>query len=286
MKLLFLSSTKKREMTLAEMVCFGARKHGVRTEVSTRRSDLRNLDQFDAVAMVGVKSAKIWREAKRVGTVPIMFDKGYVRDKLPGHSVWNYWRVSIADHHPTAMLMNDAMPSDRFDDLRLDVKPWRDSRGQHVLIAGSSAKYHEFYDLPDPTAWARTVAKRLRKIDPTLPIIYRPKPSWKDAVHVPQTEFSGPKDKLGPILRRARAVVTHGSNISFEAALAGIPSIVLGNGVGAAIGSNDIAAITDPPKPDRKQWFANLAYWQWKQYEMSRGDMWEFIGPRLQGAIK
>jgi hypothetical protein len=159
--------------------------------------------------------------------------------------------------------------------LQLYVRRWRES-GDYIVLAGSSAKYHDFYGLPEPTEWAKRIVGGIRQ-HTDMPIFYRPKPSWKEAVEIDGTTFSGPQDKLGSLLNRAHCIVTHGSNISWEASLYGVPSIVLGNGVGAALGGTSLAQINDPPMPDRDPWFAALSYFQWTEEEIASGRMWKFL---------
>lgn len=287
MKVLFIASTKKREQDLAEAFGKGVTRFIDDFEWTTKRVEtMDRFGDFDAVCMVGVKSAKFFHHCLNIGVVPIMFDKGYTRTKPAGSRVWAYWRISIGAHQPTAYLMQDKMPADRFDGLNLRRTDWN-KRGSKILLAGSSAKYHQFVRAEHPTAWAKAVVKEVRrKID--KPIIYRPKPSWREAQHIPRTEFNQNKSKLLPILQHSHCVITHGSNISFEAALNGVPSIVLGGGIGAAISSRSLDDICNPYRaPDREvtRWLRNLAYWQWTEDEMANGDAWKFLRPRLERFI-
>lgn len=276
MKLLFFASDKPREQALAAAVMEGARAH--RWDVEQRalcaEPDVRGAD---AVAMVGVKSRKLFSAVEAAGAVPVMLDKGYVRSRRPDARVWEYWRVSVGAHHPTrTTLMRRKMPSDRLEALGLEPAPWR-RRGYSVVIAGSSAKYHDFYGLSDPTTYARDLASRLARLT-DLPIIYRPKPSWKDAKRIKGAQFSTGAETIKDVLNGAWALVTHGSNACFEAALLGVPSIVLGDGIAAPISSTDLEAVRDPQLGKRDQWLANLAYHQWTEEEFRSGEAFEHVG--------
>ncbi len=155
------------------------------------------------------------------------------------------------------------------------------------MLAGSSAKYHAFYGLSDPTRYAQKIVKQLAHLT-KREIIYRPKPSWREAVPIRGTRFSPPKsymlENLGHILPTAHCLITHGSNACFDAMVAGVPSIILGDGVALPISSCDLYKIEDLPKPRdhaRLQLLANLAYHQWTESELASGQAWDTIGKWL-----
>lgn len=278
MRARFFASDKSREGALATSFRRGLRRHGEKVDIHPLgpEPDLRGID---VAVMVGVKSRELYTACRAAGVTPIMFDKGYVRDRRPEGRVWEYWRVSIGDHHPTAKLMAEKLPSDRWDALGLHLWPWRD-QGEAILLAGSSAKYHAFYGLEEPTRWASKIIGQIRERT-DRPIIYRPKPSWRDAVPIKGTHFSPQLEKLRNIFPQTWAVVTHGSNISFEAAIAGVPSIVLGNGIGLPISATTLDRIEKPVHGKRKQWLNNVCYWQWTEAEMFDGRMWDFLKMRI-----
>ena len=272
MKIAFHHSDKDREIRLANAFLEGAAARG--HEIEFRRlSPWQQIGDCDLACMVGVKSAELWHRTRASGSRTLMFDKGYVRRPGAGCE-WEYWRVSLDAHHPTqTTLMREAMPSDRFDALDLRVTEWRDNPEGPVLFAGSSAKYHRFYGLPDPTRYAKGIIGKLRR-KTRREIYYRPKPSWRDAVPIPGTVYSGPKDKLGPLVNSAHAVVTHGSNICFETILSGVPCLVLGDAIAAPVSSTELSKIERIRRCDpdtRSQWLANLAYHQWAESEMRTG---------------
>lgn len=274
----FFRSDKSREWHLAHAVLEGARKHG-HIVTATSLGEEYNIGGYDVACFVGVKSRELFRRHHDQGCHVLYFDKGYTRHKRKGAvGGWEYWRVALDAHHPTARLNQD-VPADRWDALGLDPAPWR-LAGDHILFAGSSAKYHEFYGLKDPTGYVRKVAAGIRENSPR-PIWYRPKPSWRDAVPVPDTRYSQLPETIADALEHCWALVTHGSNACFEAMLAGIPSIVLGDAVARPISSTDVAEIENPrlaSDDDRLRLLRNLAYWQWTLEEWESGAAWDFIG--------
>lgn len=287
MRIAFLCSDKPREHLLADAVLMGAKRHGHETfEVALGQEPPAG--SFDVVCMVGVKSRERFHEQHRAGAHVLYFDKGYSRHKSPGPAAgWEYWRVAIDAHHPSARL-GQSLPSDRWDALGLEMKPWRREQvSTPVVIAGSSLKYHEFYGLSHPTTYAKEVVRQLRALT-TRPIIYRPKPSWREAVEIRKAAFSRPPETLDDLLKTAHVLVTHGSNACFEAVVAGVPVIVLGDGVAKPISSTDLADIEEPlqlGQDARLQWAANLAYWQYTLAEFATGEAWDFLGEQIHHAV-
>jgi hypothetical protein len=284
MRIVFYVSDKPREKQLGKMFCAGAMRHG-HDAVVVELNPNAPLVECDAACMVGVKSKSLFARVQASGATPVIFDKGYIRSRADKSSTWEYWRVSIGDHQPTrTTLMSQKFPADRFERLEVEVAPWR-RFGIHIVIAGSSAKYHQFYDLPDPTTYWNGVIQQLKQVT-DRPIVYRPKPSWREAVPIQGSYYSNSKQDLSSILLNAFATITHGSNACFESIIAGIPSVVLGDAVAAPISSTTLDDIEAPLFGKRDQWFHNLAYHQWTEHEMQSGEAWTIIGPWIESARK
>lgn len=271
MRIAFYASDKKREQDLAKAFKSGAELHG-------HTVDILRLDQrdytYDFACMVGVKSAVLWKDMYQSGVIPIIFDKGYSRHKRGG---WcEFWRIAVGAHNPTlTTLTKFEYPSDRFEAMSLEVKPWRET-GNHILICGSSEKYHDFYGLHHPTTFAKKLVARIKEYS-KRPIIYRPKPSWKGATPLEGTIFSDSKQPLSEVLKDCHCVVTHGSNASFEAALMGIPSVIVGEAVMRPCSSISLHDIEHPYLGDREPVFNALGYHQWTNSELASGEAFETI---------
>lgn len=282
MNLIFYASEKPREQELAAALIKGAKVHGWDAEQRELCASPMIERGTTAVCMVGVKSKRLFDIAKAARAVPVMFDKGYVRTRRADSRVWDFWRVAVGAHHPTdTTLMSKKMPGDRCEQLGLQTSPWR-QRGYSIVIAGSSAKYHDFYGLPDPTTWAEGIVAELQRLT-DRPIIYRPKPSWKEAVKIKGTQWSSGGESISGALQGAWALVTHGSNASFEAALMGVPSVILGDGVARPISSTSLEDVEEPRLGKREQWLNNLAYHQWTETELRSGEAFEHVGRWIGG---
>jgi len=272
----FLHSDKPREGLLADAFLEGARKHG-HTTAAIALGDDSFAGKFDVVCMVGVKSRELFQAHVRAGSMIIYLDKGYCRHRSSVGRTWEYWRVAVNAHQPTRFL-DRPFPGDRWKSLGIEIADWRSS-GKQIVLAGSSAKYHEFYDLKDPTAWMRGVVRDLLDLT-QRPLVYRPKPSWRDAVPITKTRFSSRDEAIGDALNNAWALVTHGSNACFEAVIAGIPCIVLGDAVAKPLSSTNLADVEAPHLASRKQrlrWAEALAYHQFTAAEFAAGLAWDVI---------
>lgn len=277
MRVTFWQANKDREHQLGEAFVAGARAAGDEAELRLCDNKTQVADA-DVACMVGVKCRKMFLAHRRAGVRVVYFDKGYARHRAEGARTWEYWRVAVDAHQPTSYLMSKSFPGDRFERLNLELKPWR-SNGESVVFAGSSAKYHAFYRLPDPTSYAKKIIRRIAKLT-GRPVIYRPKPSWREAVPVEGAGYSQRNEGLGDAVAGAYALVTHGSNACFESVLAGVPCIILGEAVAKPISSTALEDINLPrmvTDAERLQWLRNLAYQQWSEPEMASGEAWRTI---------
>jgi len=269
---------------LAEEFCRGLAAHGDEGVIETRDFTHQAVEFGEVAAFVGIKSDKIYRASRAAGAHTILFDKGYERWGRKG-GMYKYWRVAIDGHHPTKALMDIKRPHDRLRAQKFKIKPWRED-GKYILLAGSSAKYHRFYDLPEPTEWAQRVAKELW-VHTGREVLYRPKKSWKDAVHINGTVWGRSRSRIEEQLEYAWALVTYGSNSCYEAILQGVPCITLGDAVARPISSTSLSEIEDPylaTMDERQQWLANLMYQQWTLVEYGSGQAWAALKPQIVGS--
>jgi hypothetical protein len=227
--------------------------------------------------MCGVKNLAVFK-ALRANDIPVVyFDKPYNR-KLHG------WRIAFNHHQPTDSMYGMKFPPDRAAANEWIARAWRP--GRTVLLAGSSEKFHDMKGLRlGPTEYAQWCVKRIRKFT-DREIVYRPKPSWRDAVPIPGTTFSrGPS--IAADLADAHCLVTYGSNACFEAVLAGVPAVILGDAVTREISSQAIESVERPRKASMKDvqnLLNNLAWFQWSTKEFENGQAWEFIRSQVQVA--
>lgn len=280
MRVCFWHSDKPRERLLADAFLDGVRAHGDEGEARALEG-VPTVADCEVAVMVGVKSRGLFRAHWAAGTHILYMDKGYTRHAARSPvKLWEYWRTAVDAHQPLSSLAIDR-PADRWERLGLELKPWR-TEGRHVILAGSSQKYHDFYGLTEPTTYNTKVIRHLQRCT-DRPIIYRPKPSWADAVPIDGSEFST-GGAIADVLEGAHALVTHGSNACFEAMLAGVPSLILGDAVAKTLSSESLENIETPylaSDAERRRWACSLAYCQWTMPEFHTGEAWQYLRPQF-----
>lgn len=285
----FYVSDKPREIMLAEALAKGAKVHGDRLEVR-RTADYgedENGDELkwsgphpedDVACFFGVKgkSRRIMDDYRAVGKSTLYLDKGYTRSKgRNGHT--EYTRISVNGSDPLAYMMSKR-PADRWLRLGIDLEERRPGRSGHILLCTSSAKFHEFHKLKDPTRWASEIAHDMATImDNQRLIVYRPKPSWKAAVPVERTLFTTGATPIKDALKGCHIVVTYGATAAADAIFAGVPALVLGNAVARPVAETKISGLEEPTwatLEKRQRWASCLAYCQWSIDELESGEAW------------
>lgn len=223
----------------------------------------------EVAVFIGVKSRKPWRRSLLAGQRTILLDRGYVRSA-------QYFRIAIDSHQPTWFLRNQRQPPGRWKTHFKDWRPcaWHAGPIRRALIAGSTAKYHLWYNMSEPTGYNTALVRELtaRGIDVT----YRPKRAWDGKQPIPGARYDG-QGSIYDALPAAHLLVTHGSNACFDAMLAGVPAIVLGNGVTESISSHTLDQwpdITRAEQHEREQLCANLAWCQYNIAEFASGVAW------------
>lgn len=235
--------------------------------------------ETDVAVMVGVKgySRAMLDGHRAAGKHTIYIDKGYLgRGK--------YYRMSVDAFQPLDYFQAIPHPNDRFQALGVRIAPMRRT-GEHIILCGGSLKYALWHRMngmngADPmTTWALRSLGRLRKVS-TRPVVYRPKPSWKDAVRIPEARYSLPPRSLRNELENAWALVTFGSNAAVEALLAGVPTIIVGDGIAkplSSISEDGVEAPYIPTDDERYQWACDVAYCQFTIPEMRQGQAWAIL---------
>jgi len=288
--ILFYASQKDREIEIARAFSEGVIKSGDECRI-TATADIEGVDSWaDVAAMVGIKgwSRLLMDTYLAAGKHVIILDKCYLY--RPGGTRSKYLRVSIDALQPHAYFQNTPRPSDRLERYDIKLRPYDFSRRQHIIIAGGSLKYAEWHhmnsiDGRDPmTSWARTVVHKLQGRT-VRPLVYRPKPSWQDAVPIEGTRFSRPPTTISEELERAFALVTYGSNAAVDAVIAGVGVFVLGDGIALRFSRNfkDINTPYVPSDEERWQFLCDLSYCQFDLKEFEHGFAWRVIRPQIEG---
>lgn len=280
----FYSSEKERSQTWGAYLQEGARVHGDTVTLklgSEFNATPEEMAEFDGGMILGmaraghrVKDAYLATPNKHF----VYFDKGYWQRNI-------YWRMSIDEWQPLRYFQRFLRAPDRFEALREEIKPQRNSRPEFkVLFAGACQNYSNFCNLGNVNDYNRGVIKEL-KTWTNRPIHYRPNPSWYTKHHdeyqaIPEAFLSTPAVPFTTELQKTHLVVTHGSSATVAAFQAGIPVMVLGGGICRPVATTEenFKWINDEPywpkDRSRNQFFYDLAYCQWTVEEYRSGKAW------------
>jgi hypothetical protein len=214
----------------------------------------------------------IFADYRHAGRTAVYVDLGYW-GRSQGGKLAGYHKISVNDRHPTRYFQNRRHSNDRVRMFRLEIEKWHS--GTAVLVAGMGAKSAEVEGI-DPESWERAAIKQIQKFTDRR-IIYRPKPSWREARPIGGTIYSTRHESLCTVLDQCHAVVTHHSNVAIDGLLAGVPAFCW-NGVAKPMSKQNLASIHEPLYPEgREQWAADIAYCQWSVSEMSMGMPWRHL---------
>jgi len=301
MKFLFTSKPSKYGDALYTSFKNGLEMFGHTVDPFNLRDITKDLiKKYDYTCLYTVtQTLPLIEKIKSVGGNYIYFDRGYSRNKgvrLDNENA--YVRISFNAWQPLQHIHKFENKSDRWKKVcRHIIRRWQpyhkgpacrtlrpqptkqEHEGSYILFAGSSEKYHIWHKLEAPEIFANKVFHNLRKYT-DLPIIYRPKPSWKEKGPIPQTIYQGSRHVPYALLldRDIYALITHTSNASLEANFYGIPTIVLGEAITKSVSSTNIKEINNIYRPsveEKQKLGRGLSYFQWTLREIYNGTMWQ-----------
>lgn len=285
MRLAFHHKQFETQLRMLKAVTSGAKAHGI--EIVPVTDTEKKVDNVHGCVLFGIgKPNRTIFEAYK-GCKTVYFDTGYCKPD-------QYYRVSVKSFQPVKYLMDEQKPSDRFERLGLELKPYA-VRGEHILFDGASHKFclwHGFcQDRLGPewwhycwNVWGQEIVETIRQFS-KKPIIYRPRPS------------RNPKNAAGPIdgtihsivsleedFNRSFVVVSYGGSIGFHAMVEGVPHFAIGDSIARPLSETFWWKLDEPKIPSeeaRLKWLYNVAYCQWTLDEIASGEAWADIKERL-----
>lgn len=262
----YISHDNRRAEHVASAMSDGFRRHGIDVSVRDRLDGVVG----DIAVAYGWRNKHTFEAYRKNGGHYLYFDLGFWQRKPKTRRYEGYYKSSLDGWCPVKT-MRRGCPSDRFDYMRVDVKPYRP--GQTVLVAGMSGKsaYDHGYT---PEQWERNKISELRSTT-KREIVYRPKPSWMDAKVLPGASFDR-GDGVEGSLARAHVLVTHHSNAAIDAAVEGV-AVYCELGIGTLFSTAELSnldAIRYPNDSDRLSALYDTAYTQWSPAEMRSGECW------------
>lgn len=231
--------------------------------------------QFDAAVFYGLAGnlPQIMEAYRSTGRYAVHIDLGYWARKTDNR-LSGYHKIVVNDRHPTAYFQKRFHIHDRILRFGVRPRPWSKD-GRHIVLAGMGAKASISLGF-QPEEWERGMLAEIRE-HTDRPIVYRPKPSWREAAPIEGTIFSSAEEPLTTALANAHALVTHHSNAAVDSIVAGVPAFCW-YGVAVPMSGQNISTIEDPLRPEgREQWLADIAWCQWSIREMGRGLPWRHL---------
>lgn len=266
----------------------------LRDELSKKEECIK---EYDFVFVFTITGDWIRDLAIKYGKPYIYMDKGYCRNaRLRNPEA--FIRFSPNSWQPLKHLDKFSDRDDRWEELlkipirkwygkdgkiskveTLEPKPHFEEEGEYILFAGSSAKYHLYMGIEEPTTYTKNIVKEIRQFT-DRPIIYRPKPSWNAKQEVEGTIFLGDnKIKYHELLKKdLHCVITHTSNAALEANFYGIPTIVLGEAIAKPVSSTKLDEINNIYRPTLEEKHSlgrSLSYFQYRIEEVKDGVMFD-----------
>jgi hypothetical protein len=237
----------------------------------------------DLIVGYGWRNFPTYDAYRRAGLPFIYIDLGYwVRKKARSDYGGNH-KVVLNGRHATPYFQRNRS-GDRLavSEGAPQLRPWQPD-GNHIVLAGLSAKGAASSGLY-PLQWEMEAIKALRRVTRRT-IVYRPKPSWRDARPIRGTIFSPASETIESVLEGAAGLVTLHSNAAIDALVNGVP-IYAYEGLASAMSVAQIADIVSRPRRDidRDQFLRDVAYCHWRRSEIASGEVFaQFVSDGLIG---
>lgn len=245
----------------------GFRRHGLQVRCETSFAGVAG----ELAVAYGWRNKDAFTAYRNSGGHYLYVDMGFWHRKPAGAPREGHHKVVLDAWCPTTT-MRRGCPEDRLSRLGVGVRPSK--AGKAIIVAGMSGKSARDHGFA-PNEWETKAVKRLRGVT-ARPIVYRPKPSWKEARPIPGVGYSAGSAAIADVLADAHALVTHHSNAAVDALAAGV-AIYCEQGVASLLSVPDVVAV-DKAQPasieDRRQLLADIAYCQWTPAEMRSGECW------------
>lgn len=264
-------SSKDRPDCLGNALAAGFRKHNVEHSLHHEFNGVI-ADVALAYGWSNELKFKVFSQYRDAGKHFVFFDLGYWDRGRKGA-----YKVAVDDwDSATNMLRN--MPDDRLQKSGITLRDDWDPNSDYVMIVGMSEK------------GAGTHGYKFNEWEKSAQAFLMDKFKGSNLrFEIRQKPRGGEKDKspgIQEVLKSARFVVSHHSNVSVECLITGIP-YTCKKGAGIYLSTVrdpdryiEDAPILNPTRPslsERKQLLSDVAYVQWTIKEMAEGHCWDYI---------
>lgn len=277
MKVCVFRYEHRRSKEMADAIERGVQRMGWQLEATAVREVVVKSDA-DMFVSYGWVNKPLFDFYLNGGRTYLYIDLGYWHRKNGMGDYSGFHKVVVNARHATHYFQCKR-PADRIEDAP-EIQPWRKD-GEHIVVAGLSGKSAGSWGLR-PMEWELRTVETIRALC-NRSIVYRPKPSWKDARPIAGTQFSGGNESISDALAGAYGLVTLQSNAAIDALAAGVP-FYAEDGLASAVGCLSLAELIARPRRDvdRAQFLADVGYCHWTRAEMADGSMFsQFLADGL-----
>lgn len=195
-----------------------------------------------------------------------------------GNLVRNHtWRLSLNHVNALGFFGNDDNLSiDRPSKLGLFLKPIKEKRKDHILIACQHQKSLQWEGLPDTESWLLGIIDKLKK-HTDRPIIIRPHPRSRiNFTRLKNIKIENPIKLHNTyddfdINYDCHVLLNHNSGPSIQALINGVPTVCDQTSLAFSL-STAIENIDNATVNDRTNWFIRLCYTEWTVDEIKTGE--------------
>ena len=216
----------------------------------------------------------------QTNTPLVIIDTGFVQpDFISDNANDRYMSVGLNNIKGGGFYGNINSPSDRWDKLKIELKPWR-TEGSHVLVIGQGVQNKLNHQQIWVHNWFNEILDNLPQYT-KRPIRFRPHPLWL------KNKGLKPERTLEEDLKDAWCVMGLTSSGIVDGIIRGIPGITWSTwNIAFSVSEHFLENIENPKMPDRLQWCYNLAYAQWSVKEIGEGLSWEHLKSHIEKFLK
>jgi len=218
---------------------------------------------------------------EKAGIDTIVYDLGYIRRSDSGNRE-GYYQMGL---NRLGWITDLECPSDRFDNLGVDIVPVVDNHKPHVLICAQ--KYNDAQHKMNEIQMYKAMKWECDYYSALgFDVIFRPHP--KSKFHI--KGYDTPEENLQASLDRCRFVVTYNSTVGVDALLAGIPLVAIAEDVHYKPVTSKLVEdgeggfnLSLPTRSQLESYFHRLAYSQWMLEEVKAGYPFRFLLAIIDG---
>lgn len=247
----------------------GCRRHGIITEENSMTADAAVIwSQLWSGKML--PNQDIWRSYRARQATILVLEVGMLQRN-------HTWRLLVNGEN---RIHQTGHNNSRAASLGLELKPWR-QHGQDIVIYLQRQDSQQWRGMPETRTWALETVSQIRSVS-DRPIKIRCHPRQRlDFGNLSQfpRALPGTYDDFDfdQSLDTAWAAVNWNSGPGVQSTIMGVPAFVGINSIAAEVANTDLAMIESPVKPDRTQWFNDIAHTEYTTDEIQQGLAWDYV---------